>query len=281
MSTPLMHCLAALLILLLSALGVNAAEIRTHNHSVIILDGKIERGDYDKVLSTAKKLGPDLETLFLASSGGNLIEAMRIGRLTRQLRWSTQVRSKNSFIEDLLPGNYKEYGFEKSKLEHQLVCASSCFFIYAGGVRRFGGEIGIHRPYLSDEDYARMSGNEAIDKSKSIARIVDDYLREMGIPSRFSEAMFSIQKDSIRWLNQKELDELNGYIPGLEDWVNSKCGSSADFEREMNKIWQRTGKDTPEAEKLEEKLYNRLRDCTNKLMREMRQEAWDNFFGKN
>ncbi|MDX9785367.1 MAG: hypothetical protein RBT11_01205 [Desulfobacterales bacterium] len=285
MCIPIIHCLAALLFLLLPAFGVNAAEVRVHNRSLIILSGEIEKGDYDKVLSTAKKAGPGIDSIFLASPGGDLIEAMRIGRLVRQLKWSSEAPD---FIMEIAAksvmhggGFFKELGFEGITEEHQLVCASSCFFIYAGGIYRSGDEIGIHRPYFSKEDYARMGGNEVIGKSKTVASMVEDYLKEMGVPSRFSEIMFSTQKDSIRWLNHEELKELNRYAPGLDDLIDSKCGSRADQWAAIEKIRLRFGEKTPEGRKLTQELRQRHHDCWDQIMQEMRQEAWHKFFDKN
>jgi hypothetical protein len=66
----------------------------------IILEGKIKTGDYDNLL---KLIDEDCsrracaDGIYLASPGGNLIEAMKMGRLVRKLRLETHVPG------DLLP----------------------------------------------------------------------------------------------------------------------------------------------------------------------------------
>lgn len=57
----------------------------------VILEGKIERSDYDKLLRLIDEDCRDLRCtgIYLASPGGDLIEAMKIGRLVRKLRLET------------------------------------------------------------------------------------------------------------------------------------------------------------------------------------------------
>jgi hypothetical protein len=71
----------------------------------VILEGKVETGDYDKLLKLIDEDCGDYKNcnivIYLASPGGNLIEAMKIGRLVRKLRLETEVPSD-------LPSPYRQ-----------------------------------------------------------------------------------------------------------------------------------------------------------------------------
>jgi hypothetical protein len=60
-----------------------------------ILEGKIEKGDYDKLLKLIDEDCSDYSNcasgIFLPSPGGDLVEAMKIGRLVRKQRLDTHV----------------------------------------------------------------------------------------------------------------------------------------------------------------------------------------------
>ena len=70
-------------------------ELRVYR-GVLVFEGKIVAGDFDKVRSfLGKKSNFDKISggVFLASPGGSIIQAMKIGRLIRDLRLSTDAPS--------------------------------------------------------------------------------------------------------------------------------------------------------------------------------------------
>src|SRR3974377_1152301 len=74
----------------------NAIENLKIVRGVLILEGKIERGDYIKVrnfLGDATNFNKMTGEVFVASPGGNVVEALEIGYLIRRLRLSTDVPS--------------------------------------------------------------------------------------------------------------------------------------------------------------------------------------------
>jgi len=98
-------------------LAGGAAEITIGR--TVILEGQIESGDYDKLRDflVAKRAYGDLsdpacfgdyldgcpESIYLASPGGNVAEAMKIGRLIRTLGWVTTVPTRPSSSEAARP----------------------------------------------------------------------------------------------------------------------------------------------------------------------------------
>ena len=89
---------------------------------------EISKGDYDKYKNYMinnienNTIDKEMFQLRLNSLGGDLKEAIKIGRLVRSLSVFTVLDEENDL-------DYK--------------CASSCFFIYIGGINR-GYTLGIH-----------------------------------------------------------------------------------------------------------------------------------------
>lgn len=173
----------------------------------VIVEGKIEAGDYDKLRSIYGERGrsefslglPEVSVLSLASPGGDLAEAMKIGRLVRMLKLITNVPSRIGLHYKL--GIANEHKVKNQRANY--MCASACFFIFVAGVKRTDDAwssdpiLGIHRPYLSDSDLRMLSGDQAITSTNRLRSVVENYLKEMGIPAKYADAMFAVPKDEI------------------------------------------------------------------------------------
>jgi hypothetical protein len=167
----------------------SAAEI-TMGSSWVVLEGPIEVGDYDKLrdfLVAKRDYGvrswdpfcddPYLdgcpEAIYLASPGGDVAEAMKIGRLMRALGWEALAPTRfpidpqdSVAVRSLLQTEIRHNHLEDPNTD--FMCASACFFIFVGGISRDSGEfgdtprIGMHRPYLPTERLKELSGSQAI-----------------------------------------------------------------------------------------------------------------------
>jgi len=136
----------------------------------------------------------------LASQGGDIDAAMRLGRMFREARAHTEVRQGAT-------------------------CISACALAYAGGIVRHafdedtGGaktsKIGIHRPALAavpqqtDMNALKRAMDEAVQRLRA-------YVTEMNVSERLIDDMLVIPPDGIRWLSDSERD---GYGMGYVDPV--------------------------------------------------------------
>tara|TARA_R110002050_G_scaffold1244_4_gene8592 strand:+ start:26367 stop:27299 length:933 start_codon:yes stop_codon:yes gene_type:complete len=193
--------------------------------SGITIEGRIEKGDYRKFLAlTLSTKG--VSYIFLASPGGNFLEALKIGNLIRKLKlqvWAPMF--KGSHIVRLS---------DKSNA----ICASSCFFIYAAGINRTGSILGIHRPYMSEDDYKSMDLTRAGNIHQALANITKEYLKEMSIPSKYFDRIMAVDSSHIEWLKTSEVEaELEGFIPMYQEWFSARCeGINDQEEREYSRI---------------------------------------------
>src|SRR5437660_1490585 len=147
------------------------------------LEGKIVSGDYEKLRSVADDLGVGIRgnphqafhvVLHLFSPGGELPEAMKIGRLVRALHWMTDAPQNYS-----KPSDRKRYEEKLKEPGKNYLCASACFFVFVAGVERYGGYrthiapliLGIQRPYLSDVELKATSSTDAIASAETVRAV--------------------------------------------------------------------------------------------------------------
>ena len=124
----------------------------------------------------------------LASQGGNLLEALRIGRLIRQL--ALEVRAP---VDRARPLVYLQNADNNT-------CASACFFLYVAGVTRQGSVVGIHKPALPADEYFAIGLDGSVAAHQRIEEATVAYLDLMGAPARYAPLMLTISSGTMVWL---------------------------------------------------------------------------------
>ena len=165
----------------------------------VAIEGKIASGDADKLEWILIQPFSASEFL-LQSPGGNLLEAMTMGRLLRASFASIEtMRNKCGG-----PGQ-------------ATCCASACALVYLGAARWNPGDLlGLHRPTLEDlgeEDYSKA--RTALEDTRILTQ---RYLKEMEIDGRvFYDMMRTAPEQLVIWTVLKK------YPPSLQDWLMAKC----------------------------------------------------------
>lgn len=181
----------------------------------ILIEGPIVKGDFKRFQYLA--LSGSHRVVWLASPGGDLAEAIKIGLLVRKLKmnvWAPEAnrRSWNTMIH--------------ISDQRNSVCSSACFFIYAAGIYRSGGILGVHRPRIDEEDLKAMTIEQAASGQVSTSEVAAACLRKMGIPNSLIEKAATTKPNDIQWLTEAEVSSLSGYIPEYEDWIEAKCSDT-------------------------------------------------------
>jgi hypothetical protein len=205
----------------------NALEKLKVFRGVLLIEGTIEPGDYSSVFnflrdeSNFKKISGGV---FLASPGGYVFEAMKIGNLIRDLRLGTDAPSNS-------PSEKGHFSFPtiaapdlKNPANYQ--CISACFLVYVAGIYRHlagTGRLGLHQPQLSPK--ASPLSEEKSEAAKTYVRNwIKSYLGTMNVPNKYVDLMYSVPANQLRWITQDEFDaDLNGYIAPLRDFIDKKC----------------------------------------------------------
>ena len=228
----------------------------------LILEGKIETGDYESVRSFLRDKS-NFEKIsngvFLASPGGNVREALKIGYLIRALQLSTDAPSISPPDRRALGSSV--FGPDILTNRQQFQCASACFLIYVSGVERKLnriGRLGIHQPRMA---YKPVGASEADVKISSleIRSAIKVYLDKMDVPNKYLELIYSVAPDDVRWITQEEFDtDLKGYVPAVRALLQAKCNAPHEAEKS-----DKTGR------------------CPGNVMAELRAGAWQKMFVRN
>lgn len=231
--------IAAMPIFAIGVAPLNAADI-SEGFAVgeVVLEGTINSGDYDKFRDFVENY--PIKQLYLASPGGSLTDAIKIGRLVRELKLETIVPADS-------PDDIREKLGARHKLKNRrnnYMCASACFFVFVAGVKRTAdvaaftsdAVLGIHRPFLTDSDLRALSANQAIATAGQLRSVVETYLREMSVPAKYTDLMFSVSKDNVRWISNADFNtDFEGFVPELRDWIGAKCDTRTDVEKA---VWE-------------------------------------------
>jgi len=195
---------------------------------VLVLEGKIEPGDYISLrnfLRSESNFEKITGGVFLASPGGYVGEALKIGNLIRLLRLSTNapaspppdrrdVTSPPIRATDLVNPRHYE-------------CVSACFLLYVAGSDRqlsWAGRLGVHQPRLQHRPDS-ASDDDVIVLTAGTRNVLKRYLIKMDVPSKYLELMYEVPPSEVRWITQQEFDEdLKGYVPAMLGLLRQKCG---------------------------------------------------------
>lgn len=151
--------------------------------SLLLVAGTFKADEHlpDFVAATSRG---DIEAVTFDSSGGNILSAMKVGRLIRTLGLNTvQLRSKE--------------------------CSSACSLAFVGGVERFAepGSIGVHQSSFAPD--SALSKEQAVAGVQMITAEILSFLRDMGVDSGLLNFSLKYGSDDIRYLSASEMRELN------------------------------------------------------------------------
>ncbi len=274
--------IVALAICISTPVPPDAAEIKAGTYSgLVVMKGNIEKGDYEKLRRFITE-GDGTSSLYLASPGGNVAEAIKIGRLVRALRLETQIPGRAPDGEIIVP---------KSIQKEDFMCASACFFIFVAGVHRIvyldvedEPLLGVYRPFLTDTDLKALGADEAIQSTNQLRAFIERYLKEMDVPAKYADLLFSVSKDQVRWITGAEFgSDLRGFMLGLKDWMDARCDKRTNAEKVM---WEAlkdknpsemTASEKQVSELLEKKQSDKER-CEFKSLSELQLEAYRKVF---
>jgi hypothetical protein len=182
------------------------------------LNGQISKGDYQKVVALLRAYQPLMAKFVLISPGGDVDEALKIGRLFRKYLILTEAPLRFS------DGDTKvQMGFGKQcRGQNCGTCASACALIWFGGVDR-GGTVGLHRPRIEDPEFKGLSPADASIVYRRVLARIAAYLDEMEVPKPIIESMIATGSGDIRWVDS--FDDQLDRPPSIAEWVAASCGS--------------------------------------------------------
>jgi hypothetical protein len=174
----------------------------------------------------------------------------------------------------------KRYSLEAPNTN--FMCASACFFIFVSGINRDAVAfllppiLGVHRPYLPIERLRELSGSQVITVANLARTVVENYLKEMDVPTKYIDQMFSVPKDKILWISEDDFDaDFKGLIPNVRDWVDAKCKLTDVEEVALKSINDKPFDKRTKAEwAISERLSKQKWDCEQQAKFKLHKDAW-------
>jgi hypothetical protein len=241
---PIFAFATSTLALMLGVSSAGALEDVKVFRGVLVLEGKIQAGDFEKVrnfLGNKANFEKINGGVFAASPGGDLVEATMIGRLIRALRLSTEAPSgppteARRFSQPVIAPN----NLVNPRTNYQ--CSSACFFMYVSGVYRnlgWVGRLGIHRPTQLESEANKLDVEQATNLAWRVRAFVKKYLEDMNVPDKYVDLMYSVPPNEVRWISQSEFEsDIEGFVPDAKRWLSSKCNlQTKDEAAETRKCW--------------------------------------------
>ena len=267
---------------------VRAAELRVNTHGSyrsMDIEGPIEAGDYDRFIHLVKENQAKLSGVQLYSPGGNLYEAMKIGRALRKLEISSQVPMKG---KDGLPQCDDLLGSKPRKPEN-CTAASAAFFIHIGGVHRGGTYLVVHRPTFEANEFKELSQAEAKVAYDKLLLDAKAYMEEMALPLQIQDLVLNTPSTDAKVLEEATVRTyIWGDLPYREEWQRAKCGKLNAAELQRSKAigarilqgYQLTDEEKGELDRLSP-LRDQESKCSIALTEQSRSAAYQQFFGES
>lgn len=186
--------------------------------------GEIQTGDFEKVRELYSDNHPFLWMFQLNSPGGEVEEAIKIGRLFRKYLLEAHAPKRMFGFSQFLFADKAECSEPD---DSKCLCASACALIWFGAVYRVG-DVGLHRPRTTSTAFGKAAPAQAEKWYKEELKHISAYLEEMEVPSPVSQKMLLTNSSDVRWVDGSE--GLT-WSPSYSEWIDATCGQFSEEER--------------------------------------------------
>ncbi len=236
------------------ALDMNVAINKAEKLVYVNLTGDIVPGDdeqFRNLILPYLRDGHLIWQVNIFSTGGNVSAAMRLGDQIRVLQTRTVTAYKESKI---INNRMTPTGRASCTLNVQMgdftiikpvvgagwcTCASACFLVWASGLTREGGLVGIHRLFWLGSEFGNLPVAEARARYEAAQASYTAYLRKLDVPQTIVDRLFATDSRSIYYLTWPE-HELMQSTPYLEEVTLSRCGKSKVEHMSKSNNWTMT-----------------------------------------
>ena len=247
-------------------------------YSQIVIEGEIIKGDYQKFVQLLEEGQGRFDGVILMSPGGNFDEAVKIGRVLRELQLGSSIPNRSE-------SGTPTCRLVEPRIEQNCTCLSACFFIHVGAASRTGDYAGVHRPFVEPEQFKNLSREEARQAFTDLQNEAQEYLREMNVSEKVQEIIFGTPSNQIHLLAPDIIkSHFLGPLPYLAEWYRAKCSA---LTRDELALWKELSErvkkqeldleETRTLQKMKELARDEM-DCRTREMKQARVSAFEAFF---
>lgn len=205
------------------AIAANAGSLRVYEtrtedmeSRILRFEGYIETGDAERLRDaiTGTRNSP-VTSIEFASAGGNLRESLHISAVLNSalIRVTPTRRLESGDCEDEWVTDSKQCG-----------CSSACAIIWMAAVNRsWFGTVGVHRPYMTKQDYSELSSREAQQSYEEMLDWLNEYLVRQQVPVHLIALKFSRSPVDLHVLAPSEQVALPREREFLSEHLEARC----------------------------------------------------------
>jgi hypothetical protein len=253
------------------------------NFAVLRIEGAITDGDFDRFVSLVQQGQGKVSSVELLSPGGDLVEAMRIGRAMRQLGLASRVPMQGPNKEPVCEGVFDDPPEDLANCS----AASAAFFMHVGATFRGGTYLAVHRPIFDPVMFATLTEAEAAEQYSGLAALSRDYLKEMDVPEIIIDEVMNTPSDKIRVLSEDTVrTHFWGHSPARGEWLRAKCNTftaqdDAEY-KQLSDALRSMGADMPDELFARYESFSKKEreqdDCYVLVEAELRKSTFEKFF---
>ena len=195
-------------------------ETITQSSYTIYLEGKIEKGDFEKIRTESR--GKIIKNIELWSPGGNVQEALKISEFLNNKLISAHapdfLTNEGKTIIDTC--NLSDV---RPRDKANCTCNSSCAIIWLLAPFRLGTIVGIHRPRFDYDDYSGMTTEQAKMTFDQMVSEIKTKLVEGQVNPKIVEIMFNTSSSNIHYLTFDEIVEIGARKSFIDELINARC----------------------------------------------------------
>ena len=200
---------------------VNPKSLQGPQGGSMFMIGTIAAGDYDRFVTAIKRWGPYPFSLSLRSQGGNVLEAIKIGKLVRQLSLTVFAPTYTIYRPTSADCTFDNEERDDGR-KIPCICASACTLIFLGGVYRMGSEIYVHSIAYDKGMFGSLTPQQADAMYKQAMIDVRQYLQEMDVDDSFVSMMTGTSSSDLRKVTSPLGWQFQ--VPSFREWLSAKCG---------------------------------------------------------
>ena len=130
--------------------------------------------------------------------------------------------------------------------------------------------MGVHRPIQLESNAKKLDVDQTLNLTWQVREIVKKYLKDMDVPDKYVDLIYSVAPNEVRWITQTEFDDdFQGLVPEVGGWAGAKCDQGNKEKIDVKPASLPASHASQSSEALQ---------CWKRVKTQLSSEAWDKLF---